>query len=233
MARVLIVEDNPDMRQTLAGYLQSQGYSVLAVDSTEDGIDAVDEHDFDLGLIDINLPGKSGFEMIEYIRSGDNPMPLIALTARGDISDKLKGFELGATDYVVKPFNLEELMARMKAHLRQAGPSNATADVATASYWLSPERHEFTVDGKPVALTNTEFRILHMLLMHYGAVVNTADLVEFVWGESPLTETPPIRIHIANVRRKLGDRAFQILVTIPGIGYKLIDPQGGQRAGAH
>lgn len=233
MARVLIVEDNSDMRETLAGYLQGQGYSVVAVDSTEDGIDAVDEYDFDLGLIDINLPGKSGFEMIDYIRSGENPMPLIALTARGDISDKLKGFELGVTDYLVKPFDLEELTARMRTHLRQAGPSNATADVATASYILSPERHEFKIDAHPVALTNTEFRILHILLMHHAAVVNTADLVEFVWGESAVTETPPIRIHIANVRRKLGDRAFQILITIPGIGYKLVDPKGGKRAGAH
>jgi DNA-binding response OmpR family regulator len=231
MPRVLIVEDNPDMRQTLAGYLQGQGYLVVAVDSTEDGIDAVDERDFDLALIDINLPGKSGFDMIEYIRSADNPMPLIALTARSDIRDKLKGFELGVTDYVVKPFNLEELTARMRTHLRQAGPSNTTADVTTASYHLSPERHEFLMADKPVPLTNTEFRILHILMMHHGAVVNTADLVEFVWGESSLTETPPVRIHIANVRRKLGDRAFQILVTIPGIGYKLVDPRGGYRAG--
>ena len=219
------------MRQTLVRYLQSQGYSVVAVDSTEDGIDAVDERDFDLGLIDINLPGKSGFEMIDYIRSGDNSMPLIALTAHGDISDKLKGFALGATDYVVKPFNLEELNARIRAHLRQAGPSNATADVATASYRLSPERHEFLIDTQPVALTNTEFRIMHILMMHHGAVVNTTDLMEFVWGESSLTETPPIRIHIANVRRKLGDRTFQILRTIPGIGYKLVDPAGGHGAG--
>ncbi len=226
MHRVLIVEDSPDMRHTLTRYLEGQGFAVQAVDSTEDGIDAVDEHDFDIGLIDINLPGKSGFAMIEYIREQENVMPLIALTARGDIEDKLRGFDLGATDYIVKPFDLQELTARMQVHLQRLGPSNITSDVATSSYALSPQRHTFSVGTKEIELTNTEFRILHILLLHHGSVVTTADLIEFVWGESHLTETPPVRIHIANARRKLGDHEFKIIKTIAGIGYKLDDPAG-------
>ncbi|HEX8226670.1 MAG TPA: response regulator transcription factor [Candidatus Saccharimonadales bacterium] len=230
MNRVLIVEDSQDMRRTLTQYLEGQGFAVQAVDSTEDGIDAVDEHDFDIGLIDINLPGKSGFSMIEYIRDQGKTMPLIALTARGDIDDKLKGFDMGATDYIVKPFNLQELAARMRAQLQHAGPSNLTSDITTASYCISPERHSFTIEGKEIELTNIEFRILHALLMHHGSVVTTTDLIEFVWGESHTLETPPVRIHIANVRRKLKDTEFKIIRTIPGIGYKLDDPAGGYYA---
>ncbi len=225
MRKVLIVEDSPDMRQILTDYLVAQGFDVRAVDSTEDGIDEVDEHHFDIGLIDINLPGKSGFSMIEYIRDQENAMPLIALTARGDIQDKLKGFNTGVTDYVVKPFDLQELAARMRAHLKQSGGGDKTADIKTKSFMLSPKRHLFTIGGKEIELTNTEFRILHVLLQSKGAVVTAADLIEFVWGESYLTETPPVRIHIANIRNKLGDRDFQIIKTIPGIGYKIMDPQ--------
>lgn len=231
MARVLIVEDNLDMRHTLRDYLESHGFDVRTVDSTEDGIDEVDEHDFDIGLIDLNLPGKSGFDMVEYIRGQENTMPLIVLTARSGINDKLHGFELGATDYVVKPFDLQELAARMRAHLRHMGPTNQTADISTATYSLSPSRHTFSINGTETDLTNTEFRILHVLLMNHGSVVTVADLIEFVWGESHLTETPPVRIHIGNVRRKLGDGDFRIVRTIPGIGYKIDDPAGRAHAG--
>jgi DNA-binding response OmpR family regulator len=224
MYRVLLIEDNTDMRNTLADYLRGQNFSVTAVDSAEDGIDAVDEHDFDIGLIDITLPGKSGFSMIEYIREQGKQMPLIALTARDHIDDKLKGFELGVTDYVVKPFDLQELLARMRAHLQRLGPTNDTSDIQTASYTLSPSSHVCTVAGTEVELTNIEFRMMHILLLHTGSVVDTTDLITFVWGEGALTETPPVRIHMANLRRKIGDHDFTRIKTIPGIGYKLEDP---------
>lgn len=233
MYRVLVVEDNADMRHTLADYLQGQGFAVQAVDSTEDGIDAVDEHDFDIGLIDITLPGKSGFSMIEYIREQGNAMPLIALTARDHIDDKLKGFQLGVNDYVVKPFDLQELVARMRAHLHRAGPTNLSSDIRTPSYTLSPDSHEFCVNGSTVSLTNTEFRIIHILLMHAGSVVETTDLITFVWGDDALTETPPVRIHMANLRRKIGDHDFTRIKTIPGIGYKLEDTPKEQYGTTH
>jgi DNA-binding response OmpR family regulator len=224
MYRVLLIEDNTDMRHTLTDFLQGQQCIVFAVDSTEDGIDAVDEHDFDIGLIDITLPGKSGFSMIEYIRQQDNQMPLIALTARDHIDDKLKGFALGVTDYVVKPFDLQELLARMRAHLQRLGPTNDTSDISTARYALSPSSHVCSVDGKQIELTNIEFRMMHILLLHAGAVVDTTELITFVWGDDALTDTPPVRIHMANLRRKIGDSDFTRIKTIPGLGYKLEDP---------
>lgn len=223
--RVLVIEDNTDMREALDRFLESNGYNVMALDSTEDGIDAVDEHDFDIALIDINLPGKSGFSMIEYIRDQSKQMPLIAMTARDGLQDKLAGFELGLTDYIVKPFELRELLARMQVHLRQSGATNQTAEVQTTNYRLNPETWEFFVDDKPVELTKTEFRMMHILLLNNRTVVKLNDLIEFVWGDGPEALNPPVRIHLANLRKKIGDNEFSIIKTIPGIGYKLNDSQ--------
>lgn len=222
--RVLVIEDNTDMREALDRFLEGNGYKVTALDSTEDGIDAVDEHDFDIALIDINLPGKSGFSMIEYIRDQGGKMPLIAMTARDGLQDKLAGFELGLTDYIVKPFELRELLARMQAHLRRAGATNQTSEVQSTHYRLNPETWEFYVNKKPIELTKTEFRMMHILLLNNRAVVKLNDLIEFVWGDGPDSLNPPVRIHLANLRKKIGDNEFSIIKTIPGIGYKLNDP---------
>lgn len=211
------------MRDALSSFLKSHGFKVVAVDSTEDGIDAFDEAAFDIGLVDINLPGKSGFSMIEYIREQGSNMPLLAMTARDGLHDKLTGFGLGLNDYVTKPFDLQELLARMQAHLRLAGATSEEAEINTGSYRLNPESWNFYVKDKLVALTKTEFRIMHRLMLSSGLVVKNNDLVEYVWGDSSDDLSPPVRIHIANLRKKIGDDQFSIIKTIPGIGYKLND----------
>lgn len=223
LQRVLIIEDNNDLREVLGRFLENNGYRVMQFDSTEDGIDAVDEHDFDIALIDINLPGKSGFSMIEYIREQGKTMPLIAMTARDGLEDKLAGFELGLTDYIVKPFELKELLARMQTHLRTVGATNMTAEITTNSFRLNPETWEFFVGPKMVELTKTEFRMMHILMLHNRSIVKVDDLVEFVWGDGPESLNPPVRIHLANLRKKIGDNDYTIIKTLPGIGYKLND----------
>lgn len=223
MQRVLIIEDNSDMRGALARFLDNSGYRVTALDSTEDGIDAVDEQDFDLALIDINLPGKSGFSMVEYIREEKKTMPIIVMTARDGLQDKLNGFELGITDYLVKPFDLKELLARMQVHLARAGSTNQSAEITTEHYRLNPESWEFYHNDKLVELTRTEFRIMHLLMQHNKTVVKQNDLIEFVWGDTPEALNPPVRIHLANLRKKIGDDKLTIIKTIPGIGYRLND----------
>lgn len=220
---VLVVEDNADLRDALRRYLQSHGFKVTAVDSTEDGIDAVDEQQFDIALIDINLPGKSGFSMIEYINEQDRTIPLIAMTARDGIEDKLHGFSIGVTDYIVKPFDLSELLARMKVHIRNAGVQDNSSEIITKTYRLNPRTWEFYANNEKIELTKTEFRIMHLLLMHNPAVVELQDLIEFVWGSGPDSVNPPIRIHIANLRKKIHDPDCSIIKTIPSIGYKLND----------
>lgn len=228
LKRLLIIEDNTELRDVLKRFLSGNGFSVTALDSTEDGIDAVDEQDFDAALIDINLPGKSGFSMIEYIRAEGKTMPLIAMTARDGLDDKLNGFELGLTDYIVKPFDLKELLARLQAHVRMAGATNESAEIVTPSYRLNPESWEFFINNKLVELTNIEFRMMHILLLNTPSMVKVDDLVEFVWGDGSDSTQPPIRIHLANLRKKIGDHDLSIIKTIPGVGYRLNDPKGSK-----
>ena len=218
-----MIEDNDDMRHALIRFLEGNGFVVIAVDSTEDGIDAVDEQDFDIALIDIHLPGKSGFSMIEYIREQNESMPLIAMTARDGLADKLSGFKLGLTDYLVKPFDLKELLARINVHLK-ARDQGAT-ELVVGDFTINPLSWEFRINGKPIRLTKTEFRLMHCFMLHSKMVVTLEIIADFVWGDGPEAANPPIRIHLANLRRKIGDKDCTIIQTIPGIGYKLNDPK--------
>jgi DNA-binding response OmpR family regulator len=215
---VLIVEDNTDMRNSLADYLKSEDLSVIAVSSAEEAIDVVDENDIDAGIVDINLPGKSGFDLIEYVREQGHSYPLLAMTARESIDDKLRGFNLGLTDYIVKPFDVKELTARLKVHLRNAG-GDSEEQIKIGEYSANPKNLSFTKAGKNIELTQLEFRLAYALLRHNDTIVKLDDLIEFAWGESDQMINPPIRIHIANLRKKIGDTNYEIIRTIPGKGY--------------
>jgi DNA-binding response OmpR family regulator len=220
MRKILLVEDNQDMRESLSSFLSEEGASVFAVGSAEDGIDAVDEKKFDIAIIDINLPGKSGFSLVEYIRAGGHMYPLIAMTARDTTADKVKGFELGLTDYIVKPFDLLELRARIHAHtkLKESGI------IKTENYELNPSSFEFKHKTKLVEVTTLELRMLELFMRSNHSIVLLDDLIEYAWGEQAGVTTPPVRIHIANLRKKLGDTDFKIIRTIPGTGYIFHDP---------
>lgn len=220
LRRILLVEDNQDMRESFRTFLNEDGAQVVAVASTEDGIDAVDEKTFDAAIIDINLPGKSGFQLVEYIREQGFTYPLIAMTARDTIVDKIKGFDLGLTDYIVKPFDLLELRARLQAHtkLQQDGT------ITTKHFKLVPQSFEFYADKKKIECTALEIRILEILMRNNHVLVNLDDLIEHAWGDQTDMVTPPVRIHIANIRKKIGDKNFQVIRTIPGVGYIFNDP---------
>lgn len=219
MNRVLIVEDNSDMRETLHSYLEDEHFKVTSLSSCEEGIDAVDEQPFDACLIDINLPGKSGFELIEYIRAQGLTMPLIALTARDSIDDRLKGFSNGANDYVIKPFNLQELVARIRAQLKTAGIHDEEEQIKTPHFLITPKSMVFTHNNKEIQLTQLEFKLMYLLMLNQGAMVKLDDLIEYVWGEDENLVAPPVRIHIANLRKKIGDSDYSVIKTIPGTGY--------------
>lgn len=218
--KILLVEDNQDMRSSLKTFLVEDGARVVDVASAEDGIDAVDEKSFDIAIIDINLPGKSGFQLIEYIREQGYTYPLIAMTARDGIVDKIKGFDLGLTDYIVKPFDLLELRARINVHARQS----TTGVISTKNFKLIPESFEFFIGIKKVECTTLELRILEILMINNHVLVSLNDLIVFAWGDQPNLLNPPVRIHIANIRKKIGDKNFQIIRTIPGVGYIFNDP---------
>jgi DNA-binding response OmpR family regulator len=218
--RILLVEDNQDMRESLKTFLSEEGASVHAVGSAEDGIDAVDEKQFDIALVDISLPGKSGFSLIEYIRSAGHTYPILAMTARDSIADKIKGFDLGLTDYIVKPFDVLELRARIQAHTKKGDDHHIKTDM----FELKVRSFEFMVAGKAVEMTALELKIIEILMKNNHSLVTIDDLIEFAWGEQSTLATPPVRIHIANVRKKIGDSTFQIIRTIPGVGYIFHDP---------
>jgi DNA-binding response OmpR family regulator len=219
MNRVLIIEDNADMRETLHSYMSNEHFKVVSLGSCEEGIDAVDEQQFDICLVDINLPGKSGFDLIEYIRDQGQEMPVIALTARDSIEDKLKGFSNGANDYVVKPFNLEELVARMKVQLKTAGIHDDEEQISSPNYTITPSSMTFKYNKKEVQLTQLEFKLMYLLMRNQDTLVKLDDLIEYVWGEDESMASPPIRIHIANLRKKIHDSDYSVIKTIPGTGY--------------
>ncbi len=223
--KILIVEDNQDLRESLKVFLSEEGSIVSAVASAEDGIDIVDEKNFDIAIIDINLPGKSGFNLIEYIRAEGHKYPLIAMTAREGIVDKIKGFDLGLTDYIVKPFDLLELRARINAHAKQV---DASTTIKTDNFELRPLSFEFIAGNKKIELTTLELRMLEILMRNNQILVPIDDLIEYAWGDQSDLVTPPVRIHIANLRKKLQDKNFQIIRTIPGVGYIFSDPIGGK-----
>ena len=221
--KILIVEDNHDMRRGLEQFLQREGYQTVSVSSCEAAIDEVDEQTFAAAIIDINLPGKSGFDLIEYIREQSHQFPLIAMTARDGLDDKLRGFDLGLTDYIVKPFNLMELQARLHAHLRDHKDLSGDT-ISTEHFHLNPNKLEFKMNDTKIELTQLEFRLMQYLMQHNHHLVALDDLIEFAWGDSDTLTRPPIRIHIANLRKKIGDKDYRIIRTIPGTGYILNDP---------
>lgn len=223
--KILIVEDNPDMRRGLEQFLDREGFDVRSVSSCEEGIDEVDEYEFSAAVIDINLPGKSGFELIEYIREQGYKFPLVAMTARDGVEDKIRGFDLGLTDYIVKPFNLRELLARLNAHVKSTGTNRQSdSQIDTPNFSLNPDSFDFKKADKKIELTQLEMRIMQILMQNNHNLVTLDDLIAFVWGESDDMINPPIRIHIANLRKKIGDKDFSIIRTIAGTGYIFNDP---------
>ena len=224
MQTILVVEDNPDMRTAVAEVLEGSGFQVIEADSAEKALLADDLLDIDLGVIDINLPNKNGFELVEELREIEIDAPLIAITARHSLKDRIRGLENGFSDYVVKPFDMNELLARVHAHLRQAGHNQQLQKViATDHFQIEPDAFAFKIENEQVDLTKIEFRIMQALMEQHGSLVPLDDIIEFAWGEQSDLINPPIRIHIANLRKKIGDSNYRIIKTIPGMGYKLLD----------
>ncbi len=220
---VLVVEDNPDMLGAVVTFLEDNGYRVLAAQSAEKAI--VDDlaSRSDVAVIDIALPGMTGLRLTEILKQQGFEGPIIAITARDTIDDKLTGLATGMDDYLVKPFDLRELVARINAQLRTKGDYHDQAPVQTAHFRIEPKQHRFYAHGAPVKLTHVEFRLMQCLMQRNHTTVDTLDLIEAGWGEDASTSNPPIRIHISNLRAKIGDTNLTIIHTVPGIGYMLSD----------
>jgi DNA-binding response OmpR family regulator len=216
---VMVVEDEPNIGALVRTYLERAGYRALWVRSGEEALAELPRHAVGLVVLDIGLPGIDGFEVCRRI-AGE--VPVIMLTARDEEPDRVAGLEVGADDYVPKPFSPRELTARVKAVLRRAGrvgPNGAPGDVLELGpVTLARGAREVYVDGREVELTQREFDLLEYLLRHAGQVVSRDQLLESVWDYRSLGETRTVEVHVAQLRKKLGHP--ELIRTVRGLGYK-------------
>jgi two-component system, OmpR family, response regulator MprA len=218
--RVLVVEDDDDIAQVLQRSLRMEGYDVRLA---EDGVAALDQaHAFlpDLVVLDLGLPRLDGIDVARELRSRDD-VPILMLTARDAVESRVEGLDSGADDYLVKPFERQELLARLRALLRRRPPKGA-APLVVGDLMLNPDTHEVTREGRAIELTQREFELLEYLMRNERIVVPRQRLLEEVWGYDPFATTNTIEVFVSNLRRKLeaGGEA-RLLHTIRGAGYVL------------
>jgi two-component system, OmpR family, alkaline phosphatase synthesis response regulator PhoP len=218
---VLLVEDEENLASLVQAYLEREGYSVLAVSSGSEALSALARQPVRLVVLDLALPDLDGLEVCRQIRARSS-VPVVMLTARDSESDRLAGLDIGADDYIGKPFSPKELVARMKAVLRRAEPQPDEQHLALGDVALRPRAREVSVAGEPVELRAKEFDLLACLIQNRGTVLSRAMLLERVWGLDFAGGTRTVDVHVAQLRRKLGRPG--LIRTIRGVGYKAVQP---------
>ena len=221
MTRVLIVEDEPGLRRALVINLRARDYEVTAVGDGAAALAAAAAEPPDVVILDLGLPDMDGTEVIEGLR-GWSRAPIIVLSARQAQGDKVAALDVGADDYMTKPFGMDELLARLRAALRRSGTDDAAPLVETAAFTVDLALKEARVDGELVHLTPTEWHVLEVLIRNEGKLVPRTQLLQEVWGPASQTETNYLRVYLAQLRRKLEpDPAHpRHLLTEPGMGYR-------------
>jgi two-component system response regulator RegX3 len=224
MTRVLVVEDEDSISEPLAYMLRKEGFEVAVATDGPTGLQAFDRDGADLVLLDLMLPGLSGTEVCRELRTR-SAVPVIMLTARDSEVDKVVGLELGADDYVTKPFSHRELVARIRAVLRRQSPAGEDDSTALEAgpVRMDVDRHLVTVSGTAVQLPLKEFDLLELLLRNAGRVLTRAQLIDRVWGSDYVGDTKTLDVHVKRLRTKIEpDPAHpQHLLTVRGLGYKL------------
>lgn len=220
---LLLVEDEDALCMTLTDRLRNEGYGVECARDGQEGLQKATHSAYDLILLDVMLPKKNGFEVCREIREAGLGTPIIMLTARGETADKIAGLKIGADDYVPKPFDMAELMARIEALLRRSQSKGNGLDIHQfGNLRVDLRGTEVARDGKPVQLSAREFQLLRYLIEHRGATVSRNEILQEVWGYSADTFTRTVDVHVASLRQKIeGDpKKPELIVTVPGLGYK-------------
>ncbi len=217
--RILLIEDEEKLARMVELELQYEGYEVEKALDGRTGLDKALSGGFDLILLDIMLPALSGMEVLRRLRR-EYQTPVIMLTARDTVVDKVAGLDMGADDYITKPFAIEELLARIRAALRKRPAAQAGPILTAGPLSLDPERHEVAVEGRGVELTRREFDLLQYLLENKGKVVSRESLLDHVWGFDFVGETNAVDVYIRFLRTKI-DEAFgvKLIHTVRGVGY--------------
>ena len=220
--RILIVDDEADIREQIGSMLVNQKYIITTAEDGEEALNKIFDEPFDLIILDIMLPGKDGLTVLQELRQAGIATPVLMLTARGEVEDKIKGLDHGADDYLSKPFSGAELLARVRALLRRAS-ENIVPVMTSGNAQLNTVTREVTVKGEPVHLTLKEFSIFEFLLYNKNRVVSRFSLAEHVWGDDfdPFTMSNYIDVHVKNLRRKINDSDGDIIRTVRGVGYMI------------
>ena len=220
MATIVIIEDDESIREMLRYYFHSVGYEVACFESGEDYFEQAGGGKPPLYILDIMLPGVDGLEILRRIRADARleEAPVLMLTARTSEMDKVKGLETGADDYVVKPFGIMELQARVKALLRRTGRPRTESVLTCGDLEIDPAAREVRKNGVPVELTYKEFELLRLLCAHRGMVLTRDDILQAVWDYDFAGETRTVDMHVKTLRQKLGEGYIQ---TVRGVGYKM------------
>jgi len=223
MSRILVIEDEPALLRGLTEALKRESYEVLTAADGETGYRLLKNKHPDLVILDLMLPKLSGYEICRKMRGEDLATPILMLTARNDEGDRVLGLDLGADDYVTKPFSLRELLARIRALLRRAQPVRRLLDeLRVNDVWIDFRKYEARRAGAPLEMTRREFQLLRVLASRPGEVITRADLLDQVWGLEAYPTTRTVDSHVAGLRSKLEcDPARpEHLLTVRGVGYK-------------
>ncbi|HEY3365566.1 MAG TPA: response regulator transcription factor [Symbiobacteriaceae bacterium] len=225
---VLVIDDEPRIQRFIRANLKAAGFEVVLAASGAEAINLCEQHDPALILLDLGLPDVDGMDLFAQLRRFTEA-PVVIVTARGGSAEKVKGLDLGADDYLVKPFDVNELVARLRAVLRRAHKGSGGADrsrLEVGSLQLDAARYEARVGGEAVHLTPTEFKLLAYLAANVDKVVLHEELLSHVWGPEYRDAVEYLRVTVLRIRQKLGDHpeVRQLLQTVPGVGYKLVHP---------
>ena len=224
--RVLIVEDDLSLNRSLVAEFEAKGFNVLTATDGREGRYLATEYPVDLAIVDLGLPEVSGIELIKSLRAASKDYPLLVLTARDRWQDKVEALKIGADDYVVKPFHLEELMARADALLRRAG-GWAQSELVCGPITLDTRSQIVTSNGEPIELTSFEYRLLEYLMLHAGEVCSKTQITEALYDQDFERDSNVIEVFIGRLRRKLDpDSVHKPIETLRGRGYRIVLPRG-------
>ncbi len=215
MLRILVVEDDEGIQKLLKIALEKNGYQVIIMQDGVSAVQAIEKNDYDLVLLDVMLPGLDGFSVMEYIQEFD--IPVIFLTARAAVNDKVKGLRMGAEDYIVKPFDILELQARIENVLRRH--HKLTKEFTFKDINVDTEAHKVFKQEQPIELTLKEYELLLLFLRNRGIVLYRENIYERVWQEPYLSETRTVDLHVQRLRKKLG--LEDCIKSVPKIGYRM------------
>lgn len=222
MKKIAIVDDEKDVRELLKLHLERENYSIKLFSNGDDFIESLKRDRYDLLLLDLMLPGSNGLDVCRIIRSDEfaKNMPIIMLTAKGTEADIVLGLELGADDYIIKPFSIRELLARVKTVLRRNEIRTIDKELIIGDLALYPDKFTATLKGKPLDLTSTEFKILKILLSKKGRVLTRTQILDNLGEDRQYVIDRTVDVHIVSIRKKLGNSG-DLIHTIRSVGYKI------------